>query len=83
MRVLIAVLRAGLLALGLGGAGAASGCFHPDKPACAFSCVEPPYTCPDGFTCGADGLCHDPASTGLCTIEPVEAGTQAADANDR
>jgi hypothetical protein len=46
-------------------------CFHPEQPACAFSCVEPPYSCPPGFTCEADGLCHDPNNPGLCALDPV------------
>jgi len=46
-------------------------CFHPDHPACAFSCVEPPQSCPPGFTCEADGLCHDRSNPGLCLIDPV------------
>jgi hypothetical protein len=53
---------------------AAPGCFSPDKPACAFSCVVAPFGCPPGFSCGADGLCHDPSSTGLCLIEPLDGG---------
>jgi hypothetical protein len=60
-------------------AAAVPGCFHPDKPSCAFSCVEPPHTCPSGFMCGADGLCHDPTSARVCTIDLVDAATADAD----
>ena len=56
------------------GAGA-SGCFNPDRPACAFSCIEPPHTCPTGFTCGADNLCHDPTSTAFCGLDLADAST--------
>jgi hypothetical protein len=52
----------------LGAAAGVGGCFNPDKPACAFSCAEAPHTCPAGFVCGADNLCHDPTSTGACGI---------------
>jgi hypothetical protein len=61
-------------------AAAAVGCFHPDKPSCAFSCVQPPHTCPSGFMCGDDGLCHDPTSARVCTIDPIDAA--AHDAGD-
>lgn len=54
-------------------AAAAPGCFNPDHPACAFSCLSPPHTCPSGFTCGADNLCHDPTSTAICAIVPTDA----------
>ena len=48
--------------------GLIGGCFSPDKPACAFSCATPPHTCPAGWTCGTDDVCHNPDSTGLCLI---------------
>jgi hypothetical protein len=70
-------------ALLLSSAAALPGCFHPDKPSCAFSCVEPPHTCPSGFTCGGDGLCHDPTSARVCTIEPIDAATVDGQSNDR
>jgi len=71
------------LALGAWAAAAAglAGCFHPDKPACAFSCAEPPHTCPTGFVCGADNLCHDPTSTGSCRIIFGDADTGGDDAD--
>ena len=76
-----------LVALAVAALGAAAsgvaGCFNPDKPACAFSCAEPPHTCPAGFVCGADSLCHDPTSTGTCRItfgdaDTTDAGEDAA-----
>jgi len=59
-------------------AGAALGaalpaCFKPDHPACAFSCIDPPHTCPAGYTCGADNLCHDPNNPGFCDLEMPDA----------
>jgi hypothetical protein len=57
-------------------------CFKPDHPACAFSCADPPHTCPSGYTCGADNLCHDPLSTGFCLLEPLDAATPDAGAGD-
>jgi hypothetical protein len=71
----------GAFALGAWAAAAAglTGCFHPDKPACAFSCAEPPHTCPTDFVCGADNLCHDPTSTGSCRIILGDAATDAGD----
>ena len=74
--------RAGLawtLVVGLMGSGAAlGGCFHPDQPACAFSCAQAPHTCPAGFVCGDDGLCHDPTSTRVCLIEITDASVSDA-----
>ena len=68
-----------LVALALGAwasvATGLAGCFHPDKPACAFSCADPPHTCPTGFVCGADNLCHDPTSSGSCRITLDDAAT--------
>jgi hypothetical protein len=55
-----------------------SGCFNPDKPACAFSCTRAPHVCPPDFTCEADGLCHNLASQGICLIEPPD-GAAATD----
>jgi hypothetical protein len=55
-----------LLAAALGLTAAA--CFEPDHPACAFSCADAPHTCPSGYTCGDDNLCHDPNSPGTCGI---------------
>jgi len=60
-----------------------SGCFKPDKPACAFSCAEAPHTCPAGYLCLSDNLCHDPNSTGICGIVVLsDAGTDTGDAGD-
>ena len=50
-------------------AAVAPACFHPDQPACAFTCVDPSASCPPGFTCEADGICHDQKSQGVCTID--------------
>ena len=63
-------------------AAAAPGCFTPDKPSCAFSCLQPPHSCPSGFMCGADGLCHDPTSARVCTIELRDAAADAGDVSD-
>jgi hypothetical protein len=57
-------------------------CFKPDHPACAFSCAEPPHTCPSGYTCGADNLCHDPLNSGFCLLEPFDAATPDAGVTD-
>jgi hypothetical protein len=52
------------------------GCFKPDHPACAFSCLDVSRTCPPGYVCEPDGICHDQQSQDLCSIEPVtDAGT--------
>jgi hypothetical protein len=65
-------------ALAAGGLGAAvgPGCFGPDRPACAFSCIDPPHTCPAGYVCGDDSLCRDPTSTALCRLEVADAGAE-------
>jgi hypothetical protein len=73
----------GLGLVALGAAGGAAGCFSPDKPSCAFSCAEPPHTCPTGFVCGADNLCHDPTSAAACRITFSDAASDTAqDATD-
>ena len=48
------LMRAGVAARGLGGlrrsrrwARRVPACFKPDHPACAFSCIDPPHTCPE------------------------------------
>jgi hypothetical protein len=56
----------------LGAAGPA--CFKPDHPPCAFTCIDPPHSCPAGFTCGADNLCHDPTNPGVCDLSPAGDG---------
>jgi hypothetical protein len=58
-------------------------CFKPDHPACAFTCIDPPHTCPAGFTCGADNLCHDPNNPDICDIElPADAAAPDAGGQD-
>jgi hypothetical protein len=53
-------------------------CFHPAQPACAFSCVAPPHSCPTGYTCGSDDLCHNDKNPGLCDIGSApDAGSDA------
>ena len=55
-------------------------CFHPEQPACAFSCLDISRSCPPGFTCEADGVCHDRNSQGTCSIPPlVDAGAESSD----
>lgn len=84
MRRILYVAATAIVALATLGA-AVPACFKPDHPACAFSCADPPHTCPSGYTCGADNLCHDPLSTGFCLLEPADAATPdagAADAGD-
>jgi hypothetical protein len=67
------VISAWVLALAVAFAFAVPGCFHPDKPSCAFSCGEGARTCPAGYTCGSDNLCHNPNSTAVCLIELIDA----------
>ena len=59
---------AGLFALGF----CAGACFNPNQPACGFSCAEA-GACPDGYTCGADKICHKIGATGVCPLS--DAGT--------
>ena len=68
------------------------GCFSPLKPACAFSCVEVPHTCPTDYTCGGDGFCHAPGMADVaCESTPsdgadagltLDASDAAIDANN-
>jgi hypothetical protein len=72
----MALLRRALLL----GAFLTAGCYSPAQPSCAFSCVAN-GVCPDGFRCGADGLCHRNDGQGTCNIpSQVDGGTAAADA---
>ena len=73
MRRMLLYAAAAILAVATLGA-AVPACFKPDHPACAFSCADPPHTCPSGYTCGADNLCHDPLNTGYL---PHRAGRRA------
>ena len=61
-------------------ASTALSCFDLKKPPCAFSCAQPPHTCPQDYTCGDDGLCYrngaDPTKCAL--TPPGDAGTDAA-----
>jgi hypothetical protein len=63
-----------------------SGCFSPQQPACAFSCVAPPGRCPQDYACGHDGLCHragaDSASCALTPPIPADAGSDLGGSND-
>jgi len=52
-------------------------CFNPNQPACAFSCADAGL-CPDGYTCGADKICHKVGATGVCPLE--DAGSPVSDA---
>lgn len=51
------------------------GCFSPQTPSCAFTCVEAPHACPSGFTCGADRICHNDDNPGECIFSAPDAGT--------
>ena len=69
----MALLRSKLVLLGLFALGFCAGaCFNPNQPICAFSCAEA-GVCPDGYTCGADKLCHKDGATGVCPLD--DAGT--------
>jgi hypothetical protein len=73
----LAVLVAGAL-----GASVAA-CFKPDHPACAFTCIDPPHSCPAGYTCGDDNLCHDPNNPGICDLAvPIDGAAPEAGALD-
>ena len=79
MRVRLVVLAA--LALG-GQVGAPLACFSLQQPPCAFTCVDPPHTCPENYTCGTDFLCHKKGSTVMCGLTPPDTGEMDAASND-
>lgn len=54
-----------------------SGCFSPRQPACAFACVAPPHSCPSGYTCGNDGICHSDNNQGECPLSGQDGGINA------
>jgi hypothetical protein len=54
-------------------------CFSPRQPACAFSCLKPPHTCPSDYLCGDDGFCHRAGVPPDGTCDQPE-GDGAADA---
>ena len=59
---------------------AGAGCFSPNQPACAFSCVDD-GACPSGYSCQADGVCHrDDDSGATCDIPSQVDGGDAGDA---
>ncbi len=65
--------------------GLAVGCFSPNKPECAFSCVAD-GVCPTAYHCAGDGLCHRDDGQGACTLSPqvdadADAGADAGDAS--
>jgi len=62
--------------------GAATGCFSPLKPACAFSCAEPPHSCPTDYTCGNDGFCHAPGMADVACESPDSGGVDAGVTQD-
>jgi hypothetical protein len=58
---------------------AATGCFSPRQPPCAFSCADDGL-CPTGYTCQADGVCHRDDGQGTCDIpSQIDAGADAAE----
>jgi hypothetical protein len=72
----VAILRLGLALL----LAAAAGCFSPNRPPCAFSCVDDGI-CPSGYSCQSDGICHRDDGQGVCVIPPlIDAGQDATDA---
>jgi len=78
--MVMALLRRRLLiavALTFGTGLFAGACFNPNQPACAFSCADAGL-CPDGYTCGADKICHKIGATGACPLG--EAGSSISDA---
>jgi hypothetical protein len=79
----MAVLRRfALAALALCAAAAALagwGCFSPNQPGCAFSCVTD-GRCPAAYHCADDGLCHRDDGQGTCDLLPVtDAGADGGD----
>lgn len=59
----------------VGVALAAAGCFSPRQRSCAFTCITAGNLCPDGFTCGGDGLCHRDGAEDVCTLQsPYDGG---------
>jgi hypothetical protein len=65
--------RAGRVALLVLLAAAATACFSPREPACAFSCATD-GKCPTSYVCGSDGLCHRADDAGACLLNPVDGG---------
>lgn len=63
----------------LAATAATTSCFDVKKPPCAFSCVQPPHHCPEGYTCGDDGLCYrEGADPAKCVLTPPgDAGSDA------
>jgi hypothetical protein len=71
--------RLALLAFAAVAASAAPGCFNPDQPPCAFTCAA--QSCPAGYTCGPDLICHNPDNPGECDISPPDASPPDAAAD--
>ncbi|MES1205602.1 MAG: hypothetical protein ABUS79_06655 [Pseudomonadota bacterium] len=49
-------------------------CFSLKTPPCAFTCVQPPHACPEGYTCGDDGLCHRDGTDESCHLTAPDGG---------
>jgi hypothetical protein len=61
-------------------AATVAGCFSPRNTPCAFTCVSTGNLCPDGFTCGTDGLCHRDGAEDVCSLtSPYDAGADATE----
>ncbi len=77
----MALLKPRRLMVGLAllfGAGLLAGaCFNPNQPACGFSCAQA-GACPDGYTCGADKICHKVGAAQMCPLD--DAGIPDSDA---
>ena len=72
----MAILRSTVVLLAV----AVAGCFSPNRPPCAFSCVDDGI-CPTGYSCQSDGLCHLDDDQGVCVIPPLtDAAPDAVDA---
>lgn len=58
-------------------AAALAGCYKTPTPECAFACeVGGDETCPDGYTCRADGFCkRDGVADGFACPDTVDASS--------
>ncbi|HTB57201.1 MAG TPA: hypothetical protein VLC06_04980 [Polyangia bacterium] len=75
-RTLRTVVRFGLLVLLVLAVTPISACFNPAQPGCAFSCAGD-GSCPSGYSCGNDLICHRDDGQGTCLIQ-TDAATDMA-----
>jgi hypothetical protein len=59
---------------------AATSCFSPDQPVCAYACGDN-GACPDNYECRSDSFCHKIGTTEACPFPDASAPPDLAGAD--